>query len=70
MPTILIVEDEDTVREVVSEGLQSEGYEVLVANNGLDGLRQAREADPDLILLDLMLPEIKPPASVMPKCKG
>jgi DNA-binding response OmpR family regulator len=58
MPTILIVEDEDTVREVVSEGLQSEGYEVLVANNGLDGLRQAREADPDLILLDLMLPEM------------
>ena len=45
MPTILIVEDEDTVREVVSKGLQSEGYEVLVANNGLDGLRQAREAD-------------------------
>ena len=58
MPTILIVEDEDTVREVVSEGLQSEGYEVLVANNGLDGLRQAREANPDLILLDLMLPEM------------
>ena len=58
MSTILIVEDEDTVREVVSEGLQSEGYEVLVANNGLDGLRQAREADPDLILLDLMLPEM------------
>ena len=58
MSTILIVEDEDTVREVVSEGLQSEGYEVLVANNGLDGLRQAREANPDLILLDLMLPEM------------
>jgi DNA-binding response OmpR family regulator len=58
MPTILIVEDEDTVREVVSEGLESEGYEVLLADNGLDGLRQAREEDPDLILLDLMLPEM------------
>ena len=58
MPKILIVEDEDTVREVVSEGLESEGYEVLLADNGLDGLRQAREEDPDLILLDLMLPEM------------
>ena len=58
MPTILIVEDDDTVREALSAGLESEGYEVILADNGLDCLKQAKEEDPDLILLDLMLPEM------------
>ncbi|HJO90855.1 MAG TPA: response regulator transcription factor [Anaerolineales bacterium] len=58
MPTILIVEDDDTVREVLSAGLESEGYEVILADNGLDCLKQAKEEGPDLILLDLMLPEM------------
>ncbi|MDP6769524.1 MAG: response regulator transcription factor [Anaerolineales bacterium] len=58
MPTILIVEDDDTVREVLSAGLESEGYEVILSDNGLDGLKQAKEEGPDLILLDLMLPEM------------
>ena len=55
---ILIVEDEDTVRELLSEGLRSEGYEVLEADNGLDGLEMAKDLQLDLILLDLMLPEM------------
>tara|TARA_B100000945_G_scaffold298105_1_gene277691 strand:- start:2571 stop:3245 length:675 start_codon:yes stop_codon:yes gene_type:complete len=55
---ILIVEDEDTVRELLSEGLRSEGYEVLEADNGLDGLQMAKDLQLDLILLDLMLPEM------------
>ncbi len=58
MPTILIVEDDDTVREALSAGLESEGYEVILSDNGLDGLKQAKEEGPDLILLDLMLPEM------------
>ena len=58
MSTILIVEDDDTVREALSEGLESEGYKIFLADNGLDGLRQAKEEHPDLILLDLMLPEM------------
>ena len=58
MPTILIVEDDDTVREALSAGLESEGYEVILSDNGLDGLEQAKEEGPDLILLDLMLPEM------------
>ena len=39
MPTILIVEDDDTVREALSAGLESEGYEVILSDNGLDGLK-------------------------------
>ena len=58
MPKILIVEDDDTVREALSAGLESEGYEVILSDNGLDGLKQAKEEGPDLILLDLMLPEM------------
>ncbi len=42
----------------MSAGLESEGYEVILSDNGLDGLKQAKEEGPDLILLDLMLPEM------------
>ena len=44
--------------ELVSFNLKSEGYDVISASNGMDALNQAREALPDLILLDLMLPEL------------
>ena len=53
---VLIIEDDpDTVR-LVSLYLSRDGHKVLSASDGLDGLRQAREAKPDLIVLDLMLP--------------
>ena len=58
MPKILIVEDEATVRETLAVNLRSEGYDVVTTADGSDGLRLAREQAPDLILLDLMLPEL------------
>jgi DNA-binding response OmpR family regulator len=58
LTTILLVEDEATVRETVAAGLQAEGYTVLTAGDGMTGLRLAREETPDLIVLDLMLPEM------------
>lgn len=58
MPRILIIEDERTVRDMLALHLRNEGYEVLSAEDGLSGLRLAREHSPDLILLDLMLPEM------------
>lgn len=58
MPTILLVEDEATVREALAGRLRAEQYEVVTAGDGAEGLRLAREAAPDLILLDLMLPEL------------
>lgn len=57
-PKVLIVEDEDTLLFTLSHNLKREGYEVLTANRGDDGLKLAREKHPDLILLDLMLPGI------------
>lgn len=53
---VLIVEDEPGLIESVRYALEAEGYEVLVADNGLSGLEAARVQKPDLVLLDLMLP--------------
>jgi DNA-binding response OmpR family regulator len=58
MARILLVEDETTVRETLASSLQAEGYDVLTATDGVAGLRRAREDTPDLIVLDLMLPEL------------
>ena len=55
---ILIVEDESSLVDVLSYNLQREGYEVVVAKEGREGLRKAQMILPDLILLDLMLPGI------------
>jgi two-component system phosphate regulon response regulator PhoB len=57
-PRILIIEDERALTEVLSYNLQREGYEVLVAHDGQEGLRKAQMQLPDLILLDLMLPKM------------
>ena len=53
---ILIIEDEQSLIDVLSYNLQNEGFKVLAATDGMDGLNQARAHHPDLILLDLMLP--------------
>ena len=55
-PKILVVEDERALVEVLSYNLEREGFEVLIAYDGQDGLRQAQVRLPDLVVLDLMLP--------------
>jgi two-component system alkaline phosphatase synthesis response regulator PhoP len=55
-PKILVVDDERKIVELVRLYLEKDGYRVLVATDGLDGLELARQKRPDLILLDLMLP--------------
>jgi serine/threonine protein kinase len=54
--TILVIEDDDTLRTVLEMGLTSEGYRVLVAGNGREGLLLAAEEAPHLVLLDVTLP--------------
>ena len=58
MATILIVEDEKKIARFLELELKHEGYEVLTAFDGRSGLDTALEADPDLLILDLMLPEL------------
>ena len=56
--TVLIVEDEENLLEAVRYNLEREGYTVLGAADGEDGLEAARTANPDLIILDIMLPKL------------
>jgi two-component system alkaline phosphatase synthesis response regulator PhoP len=57
-PTILVVEDEENLREALKLNLQLEGYEVACANDGLDALRKLENEFFDLVILDIMLPEV------------
>ena len=56
--SILVVEDEDDIRELLRYNLEKEGYQVLGAATGEEALKKVRHRLPDLILLDLMLPGI------------
>ena len=58
MPTILIIEDEEALRLTLAERLTLEGLQVLTAANGKAGVHQAQEARPDLILCDILMPEM------------
>jgi len=55
---ILVVDDEVDLVKTVQFSLELEGYKVLVSYNGEDALNQARKENPDLILLDIMLPKL------------
>lgn len=55
---ILLVDDEKDILEFISYNLKKEGYEVFTARNGRDGIEMARKYLPQLILLDVMMPEM------------
>jgi DNA-binding response OmpR family regulator len=56
--TILLADDKASVRNLVREYLEAEGYRVIIAADGREALYVARQEKPDLILLDIMMPEI------------
>ena len=56
--TILVVDDKASVRNLVREYLEAEGYRVVTATNGREALYAARQEKPDLILLDIMMPQM------------
>jgi len=58
MPKILLVEDNEMNRDMLSRRLLRKGYEVAMAVDGLEGVRMAKSESPDVILLDMSLPEI------------
>ncbi|NLX11738.1 MAG: response regulator transcription factor [Chloroflexi bacterium] len=58
MKKILLVEDDDTLRTTLAYNLQKEDYTVVQTGDGADALSLAREEDPDLIVLDVMLPSL------------
>ena len=56
--TVLIIEDEENLQEALKYNLEREGYEVIAASDGVRGLGLARERLPDLVILDVMLPQL------------
>lgn len=53
---ILVIEDDASTMRFIEYTLEQEGYEVITATDGLEGLRKAQDEHPDLVLLDIMLP--------------
>lgn len=58
MPKILIIDDEKDVRDVVGEFLQTMGYDVIFAENGMEGLKAAKKNLPQLVLIDALMPKM------------
>ena len=58
MPRVLVIEDETDLRDLLQYNLKAAGYEVLVASDGATGVALARDHRPDLVLLDIMLPDM------------
>ena len=54
--TILVVDDSPTERHIISELLQSAGYEVITADSGDAGVEKAKQTKPDLVLMDVVMP--------------
>ncbi|MDA8106253.1 MAG: response regulator, partial [Nitrospiraceae bacterium] len=57
MQKILLVEDKDSMAQMLKETLESEGYSVVIARDGQEGIRQIRDGHQDLVLSDLRLPK-------------
>jgi chemosensory pili system protein ChpA (sensor histidine kinase/response regulator) len=57
-PTVMVVDDSVTVRKVTQRLLQREGYQVMLAKDGLDALRQLQDVTPDVLLLDIEMPRM------------
>ncbi|MDP9727877.1 response regulator [Alicyclobacillus tolerans] len=57
MPKILVVEDEEPIQKILRFAMEREGYQVISAEDGVRAVQLAREEKPDLVLLDLMIPE-------------
>jgi two-component system alkaline phosphatase synthesis response regulator PhoP len=55
---ILVVDDEKDIQEFIEYNLKKEGYEVFLANNGIEAIEEAKRIKPDLILMDVMMPQM------------
>lgn len=58
MARVLVVDDDQVIRSLLEVNLEMEGHEVLLAADGREGLDRARDERPDLVLLDIMMPQL------------
>ena len=57
-PHVFIVEDDNSLRDLFSEALESDGFKTSIASNGAEGIQMFDEVNPDLVLLDLLMPKM------------
>ena len=57
-PTVLVVDDEEDLLSLLEYNLEQEGFDVLLARDGVEAIEQTREHEPDLIILDVMMPKM------------
>ncbi|MCS6286103.1 MAG: two-component system, chemotaxis family, chemotaxis protein CheY [Nitrospirota bacterium] len=57
MPSVLVVDDEDQIRQLIRETLEQAGYEVEEASNGKQGLERYRAKPADLVIMDILMPD-------------
>lgn len=57
-PTILIVDDEPTFRKYLADALKEAGYTIITASNGMESIKEIKEKNPDIVLTDMILPDI------------
>ena len=58
MTKILVVDDDSAINELIKINLELQGYEVIQAFNGVEGFAKAKQEEPSLIVLDVMMPEV------------
>lgn len=56
--TILVIEDESAIAELIEEGLKNSGYKIVLAKNGIEGLAYIQEVEPDVIICDRIMPSM------------
>jgi DNA-binding response OmpR family regulator len=56
--TVLVVDDDPVIQRLLRVNFEMEGYDVIVASDGLDGLERARAERPDIVVLDIMMPKM------------
>lgn len=57
MKKLLVIDDDEQFREFMRDALTDQGYEVILADNGSEGMRSATELSPDLVITDIVMPE-------------
>lgn len=65
MATILVIDDDAPIRALLSTVLHSEGYVVIEASNGHEGLRLYRQNPADLVIVDILMPELNGPDTII-----
>lgn len=65
MATVLVMDDDAPIRTLLSTALQSVGYAVVEASNGREGLRLYRQKPADLVIVDILMPELNGPDTII-----